>query len=105
MEFQSHIVATSQSIEKIWGSHPFLAHLQISKCPTHRHLSNKDCLSFVVCLLLAPLIIGFFSFFFAAAIYSSNEANWEAVCTIKQSIFLRFLWSKLINNFGAEALT
>jgi hypothetical protein len=41
----------------------------------HRHLSNIDCLSFVVCPLLAPLIIGFFSFFFAAAIYSTNEAN------------------------------
>jgi len=28
-----------------------------------------------MCPLLAPLIIGFFSFFFAAAIYSTNEAN------------------------------
>jgi hypothetical protein len=41
----------------------------------HRHLSNIDCLSFVVLPLLAPLIIGFFSFFFAAAIYGTNEAN------------------------------
>ena len=41
----------------------------------HRHLSNIDRLSFLVCPLLAPLIIGFFSFFFAAAIYSTNEAN------------------------------
>ena len=29
----------------------------------HRHLSNIDCLSFVECPLLAPLVIGFFSFF------------------------------------------
>jgi hypothetical protein len=28
-----------------------------------------------MCLLLAQLIIGFFSFFFAAAVYSTNEAN------------------------------
>jgi len=38
----------------------------------HRHLSNLDCLSCVVCQLLAPLVIGFF---FAAAIYTTNEAN------------------------------
>jgi hypothetical protein len=41
----------------------------------HRHLSNINCLSFVMCRLLSPLIIGFFSFFFAAAIYSTNETN------------------------------
>ncbi len=34
-----------------------------------------DCLSFVMCPLLASLVIGFFSFFFAAAVYSTNEAN------------------------------
>jgi hypothetical protein len=26
-------------------------------------------------LLLAPLVIGFFSFFFAATVYSTNEEN------------------------------
>jgi hypothetical protein len=43
-----------------------------------------DCLSFVMCLLLAQLKIGFFSFF-AAAVYSTNEANKAG---LKQSIFL-----------------
>jgi len=28
-----------------------------------------------MCPLLAQLIIGFFSFFFAAAVYGTNEAN------------------------------
>jgi hypothetical protein len=39
-----------------------------------------------MCPLLAQLIIGFFSFF-AAAVYSTNEAN-KAGGTVKQSIFL-----------------
>ncbi len=30
----------------------------------HRHLSNIDCSSFVMCPLLVLLVIGFFSFFF-----------------------------------------
>jgi hypothetical protein len=38
-----------------------------------------------MCLLLAQLIIGFFSSFFAAAVYSTNEANKAG---LKQSIFL-----------------
>jgi hypothetical protein len=41
-----------------------------------------DCLSFVMCSLLAQLKIGFF---FATAIYSTNEANKAG---LKQSIFL-----------------
>ncbi len=41
-----------------------------------------DCLSFVMCLLLGQFIIGFF---FAAAVYSTNEANKAG---LKQSIFL-----------------
>jgi hypothetical protein len=41
-----------------------------------------DCLSFVVCPLLAQLKI---DFFFAAAVYSTNEANKAG---LKQSIFL-----------------
>ncbi len=41
-----------------------------------------------MCPLLAQLIIGFFSFFFAAAVYSANEANKEAVRAVKQAIFL-----------------
>jgi len=44
-----------------------------------------DCLSFVMCPLLAQLKIGFFSSFFAAAVYSTNEANKAG---LKQSIFL-----------------
>ncbi len=43
-----------------------------------------DCLSFVMCPLLAQLKIGFFSFF-AAAVYSTNEANKAG---LRQSIFL-----------------
>ncbi len=43
-------------------------------CFTHRHLSIIDCLSFVMCPLLAPLVIVFFSFF-VAVVYSTNEAN------------------------------
>ncbi len=45
------------------------------KSMTHRHLSNIDCLSFVLCLLLGPVLIGFFSSLFAAAVNSTNEAN------------------------------
>ncbi len=46
---------------------------------------NIDCLSFVMCPLLAQLKIGFFSFIFAAAVYRTNEANKAG---LKQSIFL-----------------
>jgi hypothetical protein len=42
----------------------------------HRYQKAKiDCLSFVMCLLLAQLIIGFYFLFFAAAVYRTNEAN------------------------------
>jgi hypothetical protein len=45
----------------------------------HIYLKNIDCLSFVVCPLLAPHLprhLPFlFLFFFAAAINSTNEAN------------------------------
>ncbi len=44
-----------------------------------------DSISFVMCLLLAQLKIGFFSSFFAAAVYRTNEANKAG---LKQSIFL-----------------
>ncbi len=44
-----------------------------------------DCLSFVMCPLLAQLKIGFFSSFFAVAVYRTNEANKAG---LKQSIFL-----------------
>jgi len=37
-----------------------------------------------MCLQPAQLIIGFFSSFFAAAVYSTNEEN----SAVKQSIFL-----------------
>jgi hypothetical protein len=42
----------------------------------HRYRKAKiDCLSFVMCPLLAQPIIAFFSSFFDAAVYSTNEAN------------------------------
>ncbi len=44
-----------------------------------------DCLSFVMCPLLAQLKIGFFYFIFAVAVYRTNEANKAG---LKQSIFL-----------------
>ncbi len=42
---------------------------------SHRHQSNIDCLSFVMCPLLVPVLIGVFSSFFAVAVDSTNEAN------------------------------
>ncbi len=45
----------------------------------HRHQSIIDCLSFVMCPLLAPLIIGFFSFFFCCShlqYYWSKQGRW-----------------------------
>jgi hypothetical protein len=48
----------------------------ISDGKKHRYGKAKiDCLSFVMCPLLAQLIIGFFFIFFVAAVYSTNEAN------------------------------
>jgi len=42
----------------------------------HRYQKSKiDCLRFVMCPLLAPVFQGFFFFFFAVAINSTNEAN------------------------------
>jgi hypothetical protein len=38
-------------------------------------VSKIDCLRFVMCLLLVPVLKGFFSFFFAVAVYSTNKAN------------------------------
>jgi hypothetical protein len=49
--------------------------IDVYEC-NHRHQKAKiDCLSFVMCPLLAQPIIAFFSSFFAAAVYSTNEAN------------------------------
>jgi len=48
-----------------------------------------DCLSVVMCPLLVQLKTGFFSIFFAAAVYSTTEAN---KASLKQSIILRCLW-------------
>ncbi len=46
---------------------------QDTKCRTQiLKVSKIDCLKFVVCPLLAPILIGFF---FAEAINSTNEAN------------------------------
>ncbi len=41
-----------------------------------------------MCPLLAQLIIGFFFLFFAAAVYSTDEANKADGTALKQSIFL-----------------
>jgi len=50
--------------------------LSLAYPSTHRYRKAKiDCLSFVMCLLLAQPIIALFSSFFAAAVYSTNEAN------------------------------
>ncbi len=64
---------------------------QISK------VSEIDCLRFIMCPILAPVLIGFFSvFFFAAAINSVNESN-KAGSTCHEAVFiLRCLLFKLI---------
>jgi hypothetical protein len=42
----------------------------------HRYpIAKIDRLSFVMCPLVAQLIIGFFSFLLVAVIYSTNEEN------------------------------
>ncbi len=54
----------------------------------HRHLSIIDCLSFVMCPLLAPLLIVFFSFFFLLRSFTVlMKQTRQAVRVIKQSIF------------------
>ncbi len=55
---------------------------------THRHLSNIDCLSFVMCPLLAPLVIGFFLSFLLQLFTVLMKQTRQAVHAIKQSIFL-----------------
>ncbi len=54
--------------------------------------SKVDCIGFVMCLLLAPVLKGFFSLFFAAAINSTNKANKAGGACHKQSILRRCLW-------------
>ncbi len=58
-----------------------------------------DCLSLVMCPLLAQLKTGFFSIFFAAAVYSTTEAN---KASLKQSIILRCLWASRRNDRHAS---
>jgi len=54
-----------------------------------------------MCLLLAPLIIGFFSFFFLLRpLTVLMKQTRQAVCTIKQPIFLRCLWLPLTLMFS-----
>ncbi len=77
----------SLSKSKCWCSNDCLYFLNV--CCSHRYWKAKiDCLSFVMCLLLAQLIIGFFFLFFAAAFTVLMKQTRQAVCTIKQSIFL-----------------
>jgi hypothetical protein len=62
-----------------------------SKAETYLHRYRKakiDCLSLLMCLLLAQLKIGFFSSFSAAAVYRTNETNKAG---LKQSIIFRCL--------------
>jgi len=47
----------------------------VSDIPIDTERPKIDCLSFVMCPLLAQLKIGIFSSFIAAAVYSTNEAN------------------------------
>ncbi len=62
----------------------------------HRHLSNIDCSSFVMCPLLVPLVIGFFSFFFLLRPFTVLMMQTrQAVCTVKQSIISRCLCIEL----------
>jgi hypothetical protein len=58
----------------------------------HRHLSNIDCLSFVMCPLLAPVFHGFF---LLQPLTVLTKQTRQVVCAIKQSILLRCLWSEL----------
>ncbi len=53
----------------------YLTCLSVNIGANHRHLSIIDCLNFVMCLLLALLALGFFSFFFCCGHLSTNEAN------------------------------
>ncbi len=62
-----------RAAERLQGCFGFTV-ITLYERSNHRHLSNIDCLSFVMCLP-ALLVIGFFSFFFAADVYSTNEAN------------------------------
>jgi hypothetical protein len=61
----------------------------------HRHLRNIDCLSFVMCWLLGPVLIVnrllFFLFFFCCG--QLLKQTRQAVCAVKQSILLRCLWA------------
>jgi hypothetical protein len=45
-----------------------------------------------MCLLLAPVLIGFFSFLFAAPLTVLMKQTRQAVCAVKQSILPRCLW-------------
>jgi hypothetical protein len=63
-------------------------YIQTSMGLHHRHLSIIDCLSFVMCPLLAQLIIVFFSFFLLLQSFTVlMKQTRQAVCIIKKSIF------------------
>ncbi len=65
----------------------------------HRHLSNIDCLSFVMCPLLAPVLVvnRLLFFFFCGPLKVLMKQARQAVCAVKQSIFLRCLWPSRIS--------
>jgi hypothetical protein len=66
---------------------------------TLRHPSIIDSLSFVRCLLLAPLIIGFF--FLLRLFTVLMKQTRQVVRVVKQSIFLRCLWVYLAQQLSA----
>jgi hypothetical protein len=61
----------------------------------NRHLSNIDCLSFVMCPLLALVLIVnklLFFFFCCRQLTVLMKQTRQVVCAIKQSVFHRCLW-------------
>ncbi len=64
---------------------------------THRHLRNIDSLSFVMCPLLAPVLIVnrllfLFLFLLLRPFTELLKQTRYAVCAVKQSLLLRCLW-------------
>ncbi len=60
----------------------------------HRYIRIIDCLSFVVCLLLAPHLPRHFLLFLLQPLTVLMKQTKQAVCAIKQSILLRCLWHR-----------
>ncbi len=65
---------------------------------SHRHLSNIDCLIFVMCPLIVLVLIGFFSSFLLWLLTVLMKQIRQAVYAIQHSIIFRCLWAKLMNS-------